>query len=145
MGYTFVTGIKTTEVWWLDVLDTIIDTLGGFAMLIILFFVLDTTHDHISPKRKRLSFSHCTAEIEWTEVERDEEGEEIRRQTYTVKVYHTMNDAQLEQIVREWHRFRRNHEIDNRSSQDFVDYINLFTTFYADITEEGLIERLKNK
>jgi hypothetical protein len=94
---------------------------------------------------QRVTLPHCKAEIEWTEIERDEEGEEISRQKYEVTVYHTMTTEQLGSVVEFWHEQRRRSEGMSRTSEGFVDFINAHTPHWGALTQEDLLNRLKNK
>jgi len=143
--YTGVTGVVIEEHGWLLILDNIVNflyLLSGAIYLVFLFKAVDRYMDMPEP---RITLPHCKAEVNWTEIERDEEGEEISRGRHSIQFSHTMNDQQLEGVIEMWHMYRKKYEQDARSSQDCVDFINCFTPHWAALTEEELVTRLKHK
>lgn len=143
--YTGVTGVEIAEHGWLNIIDSIINILYIISALTFGVFLSMAVHRYVNMPEPRITIPHAKAEVSWTDVERDPEGEEISRSSHSIQFCHTMNDEQLNDVIEMWHRYRRNYEINARSSQDCVDFINMFTPHYAALTEEELLTRLKNK
>jgi hypothetical protein len=143
--YANTTGIDIEQHGWLHLLETVINFLYIVSALCFGIFVSMAVFRYINMPEERMTIPHCKAEVEWTEIERDEEGEEISRKHYKVELCHTMLDHQLDRVVHLWHRYRNKYEQNARTSQDFIDFVNGFTTFWAANTEEELVNRLKNK
>jgi len=127
----------------------IVDTMIKFLLIpsVIGFgvFAYMAIDRYLDMPAHRITLPHCKAEIDWTEVERDEEGEEISRKRYEVRVFHTMTSEQLETVVHFWHQHRKYNEDAPRTSEGFVDFINVHTPHWGALTQEDLLNRLKNK
>lgn len=143
--YTAITGINIQEHGWLLLVDTVVNFLYLVSGGLYMFFVLKTVEHYMDLPESRITIPHAKAEVSWTEVERDPEGEEVSRSHYSVEFCHTMNDEQLNGVIEMWHRYRRKYEINARSSQDCVDFINMYTSHWGALTEEDLLNRLKHK
>ncbi len=130
---------------WLYKLDVIIKFFFILSLISFGVFTYMAISRYLDMPAHRVTLPHCRAEIEWTEIERDEEGEEISRKKYEVTVFHTMTSEQLGTVVHFWHEHRRYTQDAPRTSQGFVDFINAHTPHWGALTKEDLLNRLKNK
>lgn len=143
--YTGVTGVVIEEHGWLLTLDNTVNFMYLLSGAIYLVFLLKAVDRYMDTPTPRITLLHAKAEVNWSEIERDDDGEEIRRSRHSIQFCHTMNDQQLEDVIEVWHMYRKKYEKDARSSQDCVDFINCFTPHWAALTEEDLLNRLKQK
>lgn len=143
--YVNTTGIDIEQHGWLHLLETVINFLYIVSALCFVGFVSIAVHRYVNMPEPRITLSHAKAEVSWSEIERDDDGEEIRRGRHSIEFCHTMNDKQLEDVIEVWHMYRRKYEVNARSAQDCVDFINCFTPHWAALTEEDLLNRLKHK
>lgn len=135
------------------VLDLVVKALYMGCGLAYLFFVaciIDNYVKNYESSVDKVKMYHGEAEISWTEVERDDEGDEIARKRYGISFIHNIcrddNDPALAHVIEVWHTWRRNNDcIDKRSTQDFCDFVNVHTMYNAAPTKEEFHQLLKGK
>jgi hypothetical protein len=153
-GYTAYYGIEQPYddmpfLFWLNLFVNIafVSSLCGFFVYVGII-ISDYVNNYESPK-DRVKMYHSEAEISWTEIERDDEGEEISRERFGLRFVHNMsrydNDQALSNVVQVWHNWRSANDCrEKRSVQDFCEFVNVHTMYKAAPTKEEFINLLKH-
>jgi hypothetical protein len=141
-AYLYVTGQKVEDVPGLSVIVVIKDIAYFVAISCYIWILGCMMKDYANPPLPLNEV--CETEMGFTVIDRDQEGEEIRRTRHTVKVYHTIPENMIHETMERWRRFSENSTTE-KTAEALCDYINMRTPYYAAVTKEELINRLKNK
>ena len=139
---SFITVIDTTSLVWQWV-EFITHTAGllGVCSLILCFTVM--LNDFVEKQEADSGQKYSESEIGFTRIERDDEGEEIKRNHYSMKIYHNMLRSSLETALKIWQAFES--EKDNNadfSAGSFCRYINQYTNYVAAETEDEFLKQI---
>ena len=141
-AYLYVTGQKVEDVPGLYVIDTIQDIAYVIAFSCYAWIFGCMMRDYAKPPLPLNEI--CETEMGFTVTKRDQEGKEISRTKHTVKIYHTIPEHMIDETMERWRRLTDNIEIED-NSQSLCDYINIRTPYYATVTKNELLDRLRNK
>lgn len=142
--YMYVTGQKIEDNAVLSVIDTVQKIACYVAVSCYVWIFGCMVRDYAKPPLPLNEI--CETEMGYTVIERNQEGKEINRTNHTVKIYHTIPEHMIDEIMERWRSLNvsDNSEVKD-NSQALCDYINIRTPYYATVTKNELLDRLRNK
>jgi hypothetical protein len=140
--YLAYTGQELYDAHYVSKIAIIKDFAYLIAVGCYLWVLAAMMKDYVNPPLPKNEI--CETEMGFTVIQRDQEGDEIKRERHTVNICHTIPENMIQETMERWHRYRDQSK-GNNTSQSLCDYINMRTPYYAATTKEELIERLKNK
>jgi hypothetical protein len=128
-------------VWqWVEFVTHTAGLLGLCSLILCLSVMLN---DFVEKQESVSRDKYVESEISFTRIDRDDEGEEIKRNHYSMKIYHNMLRSSLETALKIWQAFES--EKDNNadfSAESFCRYINKHTSYVAAETEDEFFKQI---
>ena len=109
-----------------------------------LFIIGEIVKDYVDSKSEEDS-GYKQSAIGFTHIERDSEGEEVKRETHEISLYHNMPSDVLKKTLHAWHRSYEKVENPDLSSKAFCEFVEEYTKYTAAVTEDEFIEKLVKK
>jgi len=133
---------RTQDLWvFVDLFLKIPLWLGVASFL---FCVFEVVQDYINNKTEEDS-GYKQSAIGFTHIERDSEGEEVKRETHEISLYHNMPSDVLKKTLHAWHRSYEKIENPDLSSKAFCEFVEEHTKYAAAPTEDEFVEKLIKK
>ena len=137
-----ITVIDTTSlVWqWVEFVTHTAGLLGLCSLILCLSVMLN---DFVEKQESNYGQKYSESEIGFTRVERDDEGEEVKRDHYKITIHHNMPRNSLEKALKIWQVLES--EKDNNAdftAESFCRYINRHTNYVAAETEDEFFKQI---
>jgi hypothetical protein len=100
-------------------------------------------NDFVEKQETDSGQKYSESEIGFTRIQRDEEGEEIKRDHYKITVHHNLPRRSLEKALKIWQTFESEKD-DNAdfSAGSFCRYVNQYTNYIAAETEDEFLKQI---
>lgn len=142
--YVLFTGDSIADVQLLSGISIFTKIAYYAALLCYVWIGGSMVRDYVYPPLHKTDI--CQAEVGFTRIVRDDEGEEITRTRHLFIFYHTIGQSKhLDEIVNRYHNYIAGSSDAEVTVENFCDYVNMRTPYLASVSKEELIDRLKNK
>jgi len=139
---SFITVIDTTSLVWQWV-EFVTHTAGLLGLCSLILCITVMLNDFVEKQESISEDKYVESEIGFTRIERDDEGEEVKRDRYKITIHHNMPRTSLETALKIWQAFES--EKDNNadfSAGSFCRYINQYTNYVAAETEDEFFKQI---
>jgi hypothetical protein len=139
---SFITVIDTTTPVW-QWIEFITHTAGLLGLCSLILCVSVMLNDFVEKQETDSGQKYSESEIGFTRIQRDEEGEEIKRDHYKITVHHNLPRRSLEKALKIWQTFESEKD-DNAdfSAGSFCRYVNQYTNYIAAETEDEFLKQI---
>ena len=135
--------IDRTQNLWMFV-DLFLNITIWLGVASFLFIIGEIVKDYVDSKSEEDS-GYKQSAIGFTHIERDSEGEEVKRETHEISLYHNMPSDVLKKTLHAWHRSYEKVENPDLSSKAFCEFVEENTKYTAAPTEDEFVEKLIKK
>lgn len=140
--YLYVTGQKLYDTVWPARIAIIKDIALFVAFCGFFLIIWRMMSDYVNNSFKDTILAE--AEISFVQVKRNIESGDETETRYDMRFAHTIPDDQIENVIKDWHRFRDKTNGDI-TVEKLCEYVNIRTPYLACTSKQELVDRLKNK